>query len=191
MKKQAALIVCLSLIALFMTQTASAQLGLRAGIKGGYNSSTLAGDDADGADRLQGITGGLSLEMNLLVLALQADAMYSPRGASFDGKDTRITYFSLPVVAKIKFFPLLVHPYLLAGPEFNFVMSAKADGNDIKDELKSQCMSAVVGAGVEFSLFGKSAYGEARYSHGLSNISDLDGVELYDRTYQILFGFLF
>ncbi|MBN2415888.1 PorT family protein [bacterium] len=191
MRKHTAMILCLGLFVLFLTRTASAQLGVRAGIKGGYNSSIVAGDDVNGAERLQGITGGLSLEMNLLIIALQADAMYSPRGASVNGEDLRLTYFSLPVVAKIKFFPLLVHPYLLGGPEFNFLLSAKADGNDIKNTLKSQSISAVAGAGLEFSLFGKSAYGEVRYCHGLTNISDVEGTELFDRTYQILFGFLF
>lgn len=174
-----------------LSHAAFGQFGIRTGLKAGYNSSSMTGDVPNDAERLHSISGGLGMELNLMVIAVQADLLYSPKGYVVDGNDIRLNYLSLPVVAKIKFFPVIIHPYILGGIEYNHLLSAKADGNDIKDDLASSDFSGVAGAGLEFSLFGKAVYAEVRYIHGLSNISKIEGTELNNRTYQMLFGMLF
>lgn len=169
------------------------QFGIRKGLKLGYGWSTLSGDDLDDVESRQTITGGVGVEFRLLgFLACEVDVLYSSRGASYQDSETRLTYLSFPVVLKRKFFPVGVHPYLLVGPDFSLLLSAKTDDTDIKDQIKSQDWGVVMGGGLEFSVLGKSGYVEGRYSYGLNNIYE-EGTDISakNRTYQVFVGFLF
>ena len=181
-------------IALFATHTlAWGQLGMRTGVKAGYGWATLSGDNVSDVESRKVLMGGLSLELSVLgLLNVQADLMYSPRGAQTPaGEKTELTYLSIPVVLKMKFLPVGIHPYILAGPELGFLISAKAAGHDIKDDCKSQDLGIVGGVGLEFSLLGKSVMVEARYYYGLNSINKDDAVSVKNRVSQILVGLLF
>lgn len=182
------------LIVLFMTSNAVyGQLGFKKGIKLGYNMATLAGDNLDDAETLDRFMAGVSLEFSILgIFALQTDVLYSPQGARFQNQvDTKLNYISIPVLFKKSLFPMGVRPYVLAGPEFCFLLSAKAGETDIKDDIKSQDLSATVGAGVELSLFGKGIYVEARYSYGLNNISEDGDQSIKNRVTRFFLGIYF
>jgi hypothetical protein len=193
MKRSAILFFILLLSFIVMVNTASGQLGFRTGIKLGYNYATMTGDNLPDVDSRSALAGGIGLEFNFLsLLSLQVDVLYSPRGASLpnDG-EMKLNYISVPMVLKKKFFPVGLHPYLLGGPEFNFLLSAKENGNDIKDQVTSEDLHLVVGGGLEFSFLGKSAYVEGRYSYGLNNINEDGEGELKNRVSQLYFGILF
>ena len=188
-------IICCSVILLSILiagSTAFGQLGFRKGIKVGYNWASISGDVEDTESR-KAITGGIAVEFNLLTLfSFELDVLYSPRGASFQGTETKLNYISVPMVLKKKFIPVGIHPYILGGPEFNFLISAKADDEDVKDSFTSEDLVFVVGAGLEFSFLGKSAYVETRYSYGLNNINrDAEAGEAKNRVSQVYFGVLF
>lgn len=189
--KQKYFFICVVILSFFLvSNVAFGQLGIRKGIKVGYNLATLSGDDLE---TRKAIAGGGSLEFNLLgLLAFQVDVLYSPRGASIqNGVETKLNYISIPIVLKQKFFPVGIHPYILGGPEFNYLISAKRDGTDIKDNTKSQDLAIVIGGGLEFSLLGNSAYIEGRYSYGLNDIGKQTQSDSKNRVSQIFFGFLF
>jgi hypothetical protein len=181
------------IITLLLTvPSAFSQLGTRVGLKVGYNWSQLAGDNLDDVEALKSFTGGFGLEMDMLLISLQVDLMYSPRGAILaDGGEVKVTYISMPVVVKKKFFPVGIHPYILGGLEFAYLLSAKHDGNNIKDHIRKDDLGIVGGVGLEFSLLRKSVYIEGRYYYGLGNInSDDQFFETTNRTYQFLLGIL-
>lgn len=193
--KKYSFIICLLLIMLITVSTAYSQIGFRKGIKVGSNWANISNVDVDDVESLNALTFGLSLELKVLnLLAVQGDILYSPRGVTVAGEDTKLNYVSIPIVLKKSFFPVGVHPYLLAGPEFSFLISAKSGGEDIKEHVKSGDTGIVIGGGLEFSLLGKSAYAEARYSFGLSEVieSDLPLMEgAKNKVAQIYLGILF
>lgn len=182
---------------ILLSLNAEAQTGIRKGIKGGYNWSTMTGDLFESTETLQEITAGFTLEFSLLGLfAVQAEALYSPKGAqgmvSGNTEEYQLTYISCPVFLKKKFLPILVHPYLLAGTEFGFLVSAKHVDEDIKSRINSQDTAVILGGGVEFSFIGNSAYVEGRYSYGLDNVfKDTEDGDSKNRVTQVFFGILF
>jgi len=184
------IIVVVSLI----SSTAHAQLGIRKGLKIGYSWSTISGEMVDNVESRKSLTGGGSLEFNILgLLNFQVDVLYSSRGAAaVNGPETKLSYISVPIVLKQKFFPVGIHPYILGGPEFNYLISAKVGDTDIKNQFKTQDMTVVVGAGIEFSLLGNSAYVEGRYSYGLSDVNkDATISSTKNRVSQVFVGILF
>ena len=195
MKKYSMIIWLLIFVLLMSVSTAQAQIGFRKGIKVGSNWATISNVDLDEVESLNALTFGFSLELKVLnLLAVQGDLLYSPKGVTVAGEDTKLNYFSIPVVLKKSFFPVGIHPYLLAGPEFSFLLSAKAAGENIKKQVKSGDTGIVIGGGIEFSFLGKSAYAEGRYSFGLSEIieSDVSLIEgAKNKVAQIYFGILF
>ncbi len=177
-----------------ISNTAYAQLGIRKGLKIGYNWSTVSGEMGDNAESRKSLTGGASLEFNILgLLSFQVDVLYSSRGAAAaNGPETKLSYISVPIVLKQKFFPVGIHPYILGGPEFNYLISAKVGDTDIKNQLKTQDMTVVVGAGLEFSLLGNSAYVEGRYSYGISDVNkNATFSSTKNRVSQVFVGILF
>ena len=192
MKRPQIVVLFAVLTMLFFTQSAVAQLGIRTGLKVGQTYTNFTGDDADNTDRLKSFSGGVSLELNLLVLSFQADLLYQSRGAVWeDDEENKLHYISIPVVLKKKFLPLLVHPYILAGPEWNWLISGKIEGAEIKADAKKMAMGIVVGGGLEFGLFGKSAYVEGRYHWGVTQLSDVSSLDIKDKTASVYVGLLF
>ena len=188
------MVICCSVILLSILiagSSAFGQFGFRKGIKVGYNWATLSGDDY--AESRKALVGGIAVEFNLLPLfSFELDVLYSPRGASSDGIETKMNYISVPMVLKKKFIPVGIHPYILGGPEFNFLISAKAGEEDVKDLFTSEDLVFVIGAGLEFSFMANSAYVEARYSYGLNNVfRDPGQGDAKNRVSQVFFGVLF
>ena len=182
------------IVILSVAINAYGQFGIRKGVKAGYNWATLTGDNLSGVQTRKSFTGGVGLEFSILGLfAFEVDILYSPRGASFQNNaDTKLTYISLPFVFKKKFFPVGVHPYILGGPEFSYLLSAKTNGTNIKNEINAQDLAIVLGGGIELSFLGKSAYLEGRYCYGLNRIyKDATQPSLKNRVSQVFLGILF
>jgi len=192
MKRTGITIICTLMIMIIATSGAFAQIGFRTGIRVGYNWASMSGDTPDGIESRKSLAGGISVEMNLLIISIQADILYSPKGAVIpDVSETHLNYISIPIVLKKKFLPMAIHPYILGGPEFSYLLSAKAGDTDIKDHIKSQEIAIVVGGGIEFSLLGKSAYIEGRYSYGLTKTNKEGTDSSKNRVCQIFVGILF
>nr|WP_245895621.1 porin family protein [Flavobacterium album] len=92
-------------------------------------------------------------------------ASYKVLGADYDLKTN---YINVPILAK---YYIMEGLSLEAGPYVGFLMSAKADDEDVKDGYKS----------IDFGLAGGVAYDlpmgvffQARYNAGLSDINDTE-----------------
>ncbi len=155
---------------------------LKGGIKGGLNFASVDSDvDTDGKT---GYHFGLYAQAGLAGIFIQPEILFSAKGA----EDVDLSYVEVPILLRKNFAKVLnIH----AGPQFGFLLDAEADTGsgtvDIKDDLKSMDLSAVVGAGV--SLPG-GLNGGLRYVLGLSDINDFDGApESKNRTFQIYIGY--
>jgi len=173
------------------------QLGIRKGIKFGSNWSTFTGDSLEGIGYLQSFIGGANFEFLLAnQWSIQMDVLYSPQGiSSQDSGDLRITYISIPIVVKKQFLPYGVHPFICAGIEFNYLLSAKRNGNSVKGKINPQTLTLVVGGGLEFTLLNLSTYIDGRYMFGIDAVYQVDQPEspynYRNRIIQVSAGILF
>jgi len=145
--------------------------------------------------------GGVVLSFNITpTFSIDANALYLMKGSKHTGDglvyeeypeyvfdvDARVNLSYIVVNPMIRFSPVAggVAPYFMVGPEIGFLMDAKAwtevsgggetveDEEDIKDDLKSTDLALNFGAGLEFPAGSSTFFLEARYSLGMTNISD-------------------
>jgi len=159
------------LIVLVMTAfSANAQFKL--GVGGGLNMSNFGGSDVSNTDSRLGFNGGFMVEIKLPVkLGFEADILFSTKGASvnfdptFPAADYKLSYIDVPVVVKIYMAKVL--SFQLGG-QYSMLISGKFAGTDVKDQLKSSDLSAVVGFGLDVL----KVHTSVRYNYGLTSIDD-------------------
>lgn len=154
---------------------------IKYGVKAGVNFTNYSGD-VSGTDMRTGFHVGGLAEFKWGNFAVQPELLYSTAGAKADSFDPdtfqtveatdKLGYISIPVAAK---YFIIEGLSIQAGPQFAFLVSAKAEvGNeegDIKDLYKSFDLGVFGGLGYEMEsglLF------SARYIQGVSNISDIN-----------------
>ncbi|WP_281232070.1 porin family protein [Flavobacterium gelatinilyticum] len=142
----------------------------RFGVKGGLNISTLGGD-ASGVSSLVGFHVGGFAEIKIIEkLAIQPELVFSTQGAKekFFGEkyNTNLNYLNIPVVAK---YYITKEFSVEAGPQIGFLVSAKSDGEDVKDLYKSIDAGFNIGAGYNFT---ENLSVNLRYYLGLANVVD-------------------
>jgi hypothetical protein len=108
-----------------------------------------------------------------------------------------VNLIEIPILAKFKFASKSqAKPFVVAGPGFGFVASAKLkqDGEpdlDVKDNIEKFDPSFIIGGGVDINNF----LVEVRYDIGLRDLNkntDFFGdVSYKDRTFSILVGYGF
>jgi hypothetical protein len=148
------------------------------GVKAGANFASIGGDESeDFSSRTSihfGVTAGIAVSDNFTV---QPELVYSSQGATIDygggeDGDIKLNYLNLPVLGQ---FQVADGFSIEVGPQFGFLMSAKADDGDeeedIKDFVKGLDLSA--GVGVNYAMASGLNFG-ARYNLGLSNVNDGD-----------------
>ena len=86
-------------------------------------------------------------------------------------------------------------PYIVVGPEFGFLLSAKSkvddEEKDIKDTTKSIDLGLNIGAGVSMDMGTMPVFAEVRYSLGLSDIEDNDNSTTKTTGIQLFVGMMF
>ncbi|KQB43050.1 porin family protein [Flavobacterium aquidurense] len=165
--------IILSAIAVMAFAYTNAQ-STRFGVKGGLNLSTVVGGDVEDTKSLVGFHVGGFAEIKVVEkFFIQPELLYSAQGTKFDGPfgedfDTKLNYLNIPVLAKY----YIVEKFSVeAGPQLGILLSAKADGEDIKDYTRSVDFGFNIGAGYNFT--DNLSIG-LRYTIGLSPISDKD-----------------
>lgn len=176
------------------------------GVKAGVNFANLnfEGEDADvNFDRRTGLVAGLFVVVPTnSQFALQAEALYSQKGAQFeeDGftSKVKLNFLEVPVLARFST-PASngTSFHVFAGPSLGFKLSAEAvdsfggeeETTDLDDDVKSFDLGLVLGAGVEFGRF----IVDGRYSWGLTDINndDTEDVKVKTRTFTVMAGFRF
>jgi hypothetical protein len=154
------------LVVLLLGISAHSQV-LQFGVKGGLNMSTLSGDGD--ISSLTGFHAGVFASIDLVVLDVVPELVYSTQGAKFGDQDVNLNYFNIPVMARLNLLKIL---YLEAGPQFGFLVGADDGLPNSKDNFESTDFSVGVGAGVElFDTFDASL----RYNFGTTDVTKAEG----------------
>jgi len=162
MKRIKGLLVVVLLVVGF---TASAQF--KFGVGGGLNIANLGGSDISGTESILGYNGGFMAEVKLPIkLGVEADLLFSTKGASLGKSDLKLSYIDLPVVMKIYMVKILSFQL---GAQYSMLVKASADDVNIKEAYKSNDLSAVLGLGIDVLKL----HASARYNYGLSSIDDI------------------
>ncbi|MDH3733864.1 MAG: PorT family protein [Gemmatimonadota bacterium] len=173
----------------------AAQSNSLIGVKAGINSSTVSFSDGDEVDAMSatGFVGGLFAQIGLgEMFAIQPEGLYSSKGFKADidgeGAQLRVNYIEIPVLLVARFGDAGgVRPSVFAGPVISFEskcelkstgsVAFKSDCPDVPDEpieTKSTDFGAAFGAGILVPLGGVSLVADARYTLGLTNLTDDD-----------------
>ena len=191
-----------TLLTLLLAPKAQAQFG----IKGGLNFAELQGRDGESASYKTYYHVGILYQEHLIgPLSIQPEIQYSLQGGTLKGAvtdyDTKLHYFTVPVLAKVTLGPVFVE----AGPQFGILVNATQNGKiqvgtttgsagyttgerDAKGDFKSTDFSLAAGAGLRlannFSIGG-------RFVAGLNDVNDvktLTGINdprLQNRLFQV------
>ena len=159
------------------------------GIKAGANISNFTNTSFNNVENKArvGFHGGIMLPLNLGDhFAIQPEALISTQGAklsSADGEafegDFRLTYLSIPVMAKARFNGGF---FLEAGPQFSFKINENIPGGgDAEDFAKNLDL----GLGLGLGFHSKSGLGiGGRYVVGLSKVGDFEDNDVIDPSFR-------
>ena len=157
------------------------------GVKVGLNLANVSFDPKPEGVSFDAVTkfgaGGIMLYPLSEVLDLQVEAMYLLKGSksTIEGFDDdfefNLAYLSVPVMGRYNLGSGDTSPYIVVGPEFGFLLSAKSkfgdEEEDVKDDFKSLDLGLNIGAGVSMNMGATPMFVEVRYSLGLSDINDI------------------
>ena len=159
------------------------------GVKLGLNSSINETDEFD-FDSSGGLAGGIYYNIGLSdVFSIQPELLYSEMGSSLESDfdfdffgDSSIylelDYISVPVLFKVS--PAWRWGFF-AGPQFDYLLSADFDDEDIKDDVEDYDFAAT--AGMEFWITRHiGLYG--RYIWGFTDLDKEEDFELFNRGWQ-------
>ena len=138
------------------------------------------------------------------MLSFQPEFLYTMKGGKngdlnegFSDVDATVEVgmFQIPLLLKVGANEGTVRPFVVAGPAFGFVTSAKAkfegggfdEEDDIKDDVETVEVSGIIGGGIQF---GRGTI-EYRYDHGFRDLDKESGSVAKSRTHSIIFGFSF
>lgn len=210
--------VVLVLTMLCHVPSASAQTpGPHVGVKFGPTFANVSVDPEDPDEETGtrwGIGGGgfAVLPLNPRI-AVQIEALFTPKGASSEGAaGTEFEGFESKLALDYLEFPVLIRLegprspdrgfHVFGGGALGFNTSARSEltidgelfdngvSDNIRDEINAFEFSVVVGAGMEF---GRYLVVDARYSLGLTNVNDIedDDTTVKNRAFTILAGVRF
>lgn len=175
---------------LFFSTITFAQLPFKLGVRAGLNIADLSWDPElpAGVEKSSrtGFKFGALAELGFIpMFAIQVEPMYVQKGGDFTqfGQEIKnnLTYLEIPILLKLKIpIPGPINPYVFAGPNIGFLLSASSEAGgqstDIKDEISSTDFALDMGAGVGFKVAPLVVLIlDARYSLGLSDILNDSG----------------
>lgn len=153
------------------------------GIKAGMNFTKMSQISLQGesSDFRPGFHAGVFADINLLVIGIRPEILYSQKGFEIDTEEgtleSTLNYIDIPVMVKLSPLPIVS---LYAGPQISFLL-----GDDWKEDLSetfdtesnSTEFAGVLGAGVRL---GKLDLG-ARYNFGLSKVLEDEKFDNFDK----------
>ena len=169
-----------------------AQAQVTLGLKGGLTLSKMNADEADGTsiglDRRTTFGGGAYLQVGLgSVMTLQAEALYTQKGARTDDSITtlELSYIDVPLLflVRVPAGDAAIIPILYAGPVVSFETKCqlKDSGGSSADcsadsgilfQTTSTDFGAAFGGGFEVFMGQYTLQLDIRYTHGFVNIVD-------------------
>jgi hypothetical protein len=178
--------IILTAAAVFAFSFANAQ-DTKYGVKGGLNMSNVS--NVEGSSSLLAFHLGGFAEFKVSdKFAVQPELLYSAQGAKFTDGNLNLNYINIPVMAKY----YVADAFSIeVGPQIGFLMSAKADGIDVKELFNTTDFGLNLGAG--YNLNETMSLG-LRYNMGLSDVQkDLPSGESGSKnsSIQLSFGYKF
>lgn len=183
MKKAMLVVLAALCVAALVPQTLSAGVG----IKGGYSWSKFELKSSEPPPftfgYLPAAVGGIYFDINLGLISIQPEVLYTRIGAKYEeGEDSlqyRSDYIQVPVLLKLNVIPAgPLRPFIAVGAYGAYLLKARGvmvvdgvtDSTDLADQMQKYDYGAVGGAGLAFRLPGVSITVEGRYNLGLANI---------------------
>jgi len=154
----------LAVVILSASVIANAQFGY--GIKAGMNLAALNGGEVD--KMKAGFQAGVFGQLKIANFAIQPEVLFSMQGGAAGSASLNMNYINIPVMLQYYLIPGLA---LEAGPQFGLLLSAKAEGEDIKDAFKTTDFGINFGASYKLPLLPLGVF--ARYSLGLTNLDKI------------------
>ncbi len=203
MKRSLFVVLVVLAVAVLLPQALQAGIG----IKGGLSLAKFEIKSTEplpfSFSNLKFATGGIYFGINLGIISIQPEVLYTRMGARYavdaDSLEYRLDYVQVPVLLKVNVIPVgPIRPFIYAGGYGAYLI--KADGvmtvggttakEDITDEYLRTDYGAVAGAGVCFKLPGVALTAEGRYNLGLQNIAKnpAPGDSLKNRSVMVLVG---
>jgi hypothetical protein len=157
--------------------------GVGVGIKAGANFSNYSTDNYSTSSVTKYHVGAY-VNINFSEKwGITPEVLWSSQGAKIKNVgDFDTDFVIVPIMLRWNPIDLI---FIEAGPQFNFLTKAEIDNTDVEDQMKSSTTCAAFGAGVKLPL---GFNGGLRYVVGLSDLSDVDAVELKEGTFQIYIG---
>ena len=145
-----------------------------------YSETNTSGNSTVSGDSKTGFVGGAVYNISVLsVIAIEPGLVYSMRGGQGGsmGSESKesIDYLAIPVHAKLKLPGVpFVSPFILAGVNVGFLVSAKDDDGtttqDVSSEKALMDLGPDLGIGVELPLTALVPYLEYVYDMGLTGL---------------------
>ncbi len=185
------------LFCLVLATNGFSQISIRKAVRFGYTWSNFTNEYPYDQQKLKTWTAGAGLEIKLLgTFAVEGGVMYSVNGTMAvlqpKAMEVRLNSIAIPVIAKFSFFPVLIHPYVLGGVEVATLLSAKQDGEDIKDKVSTRDNAWILGCGAELSFLSKGVFIEGRMHFGDKDVFKDPGFKsVRNRTSKVMLGILF
>ena len=187
---------------------AAAPAAAEFGAKAGASIANVMGVSDITADSVTGLTGGAFLSLSGGVVAVEADVLFTAKGYKFASTVggsaltvvNEFNYIDVPVLVKFYLIPKgPFRPYLGAGPQVSFLMSAESKSTlnnaetkqDVKDALAHYDWAAVLDGGVSLVLGAVTLSADFRYGLGLTGISKTAGEDGKSSVISILAGVAF
>lgn len=185
----------LVLILLFVTSTSFCQLPFKVGVRAGLNIANLSIDPAlpSAIDKssIVGAKYGVMAEFGFVpMFAIQVEPMIVRKGTKISGlgidATSKLSYLDIPILLKLKIPTPVLSPYVFAGPDLGFLLSATGTVNgvdsDIKDQFNSIDFTLDIGAGLSFDVAPLvTLMIDARYSLGLPDIYSDTGKQILEQ----------
>jgi hypothetical protein len=182
MKKLIVTVIALSLfvgLTGIFAQTATTGI-IGKGVKVGLNMAKATGDDVQDSKMLMGFAvGGYVTYAFNDMFAVQPELQFTMKGdkeeydvlGETQTVKTKLSYIEIPVLAKVMLSGgEKIKPNFYIGPGIGFLMSAKAEDEDVKDNMKSTDIGLIGGLGLDYLMGAHKLTFDVRYEAGLTSV---------------------
>ncbi len=160
------------------------------GLKGGLNISTLASDPDANYEAKAGFNAGGLIHIHLnKSWALQPEIMYSGQGAQTSDTKIKLDYVNVPFQLQYMFDKGF---RIQTGPQLGILANATMKQGDSKVDVKESFNGADFGWTIGASYVSDAGLGiDGRYNHGITKVNENEGVNLYNRGFQVGLFYVF
>jgi hypothetical protein len=168
------------------------------GVKAGGSFFKNDWSDNDGSEKTltRATIGAFALANITPMIGIQAEINYLTTGIWWDDDGLKVVetygYLHIPVLVRARLMREGTFvPVVFAGPAVGILLSAKWDGDDVKDSFKSTDFGADLGVGAEIALGEMKLLIDLRYYLGLTDVYESTEFSMKNRGFMLTAGLLF